>query len=274
MNENLASANSKEKENDRVSFSVPPQGNKKLKKLLKIINNDQELIQLWRCANVNAVDRSGISDHGEIHIRIVANAALRMMRLLAKGGVEYSVVKHHAMDNDDAEIIVVLAACFHDIGIAIHRDDHERYSLILAYPKARQLLSQLYEEPDLTVMTAEVIHAVIAHNTDESCLTIEAGVLKVADTLDMKEGRSRIPFEAGEVNIHSVSAQAVESVEILRGDKLPLKIVVSLANSAGIFQVDELLRRKLKNSTLESHVEVVAKIDGKSEKKLIHEHKF
>ena len=274
MQKHVAPAAGKEKERCRLPFNVPTQGNKKLKQLLDGINNDPELLQLWRCANVNAVDRIGISDHGEIHIRIVANAALRILRLLLKGGVESSVVKHHLMENDDAEIIVVLAACLHDIGIAIHRDDHERYSLILAYPKARQLLSQLYKEPELTIVTAEVIHAVIAHNTAESCLTVEAGVLKVADTLDMKEGRSRIPFEAGQVNIHSVSAQAVEAVDILKGDSLPLKIVVTLSNSAGIFQVDELLRRKLKNSTLEPYVEVVAKIDGVSERKLIHEHRF
>lgn len=274
MKERATPAAGTEKESCRLPFNVPPQGNKKLKKLLEYINNDQELLQLWRCANVNAVDRSGISDHGEIHIRIVANAALRILRLLLKGGVEPSVVKHHFLENDDAEIIVVLAACLHDIGIAIHRDDHERYSLIFAYPKARQLLSQLYKEPELTIMTAEVIHAVIAHNAAESCLTIEAGVLKVADTLDMKEGRSRIPFEAGQVNIHSVSAQAVEAVSISKGDVLPLKIVVTLSNSAGIFQVDELLRRKLRNSTLGPYIEVVAMINGESEKKLIHEHRF
>ncbi len=274
MKDNLVSTAGKEKEGPRVPFSVPTQGNKKLKRLLQRINNDQELLQLWRCANVNAVDRSGISDHGEIHIRIVANAALKILRLLVKGGIEPSAVKHHAMENDDAEIIVVLAACFHDIGIAIHREDHERYSLILAYPKARQLLCHLYEEPALTIMTSEVIHAIIAHNAGESCLTIEAGVLKVADTLDMKEGRSRIPFEAGQVNIHSISAQAVEAVEILKGDSRPLKIVVTLANSAGIFQVDELLCRKLNNSTLEPYVEVVARIDGEVERKLIHEHRF
>ena len=120
------SASHQEKEGGQPPFSVPPQGNKKLKQLLQHINNDQELQQLWRCANVNAVDRSGISDHGEIHIRIVANAALKILRLLIKGGIKPSVVKHHGMENDDAEIVVVLAACFHDIGIAVHRDDHER----------------------------------------------------------------------------------------------------------------------------------------------------
>jgi metal-dependent HD superfamily phosphatase/phosphodiesterase len=92
---------------------------------------------------------------------------------------------------------VVLAACLHDIGIAVHRHDHELHSIFLAYPKARQLLSGIYEEPALTVLAAETMHAIVAHSANEACLTVEAGVLKVADALDMSQGRSRIPFEAG-----------------------------------------------------------------------------
>ncbi len=96
-----------------MGFSIPTRKNTKLKKLLARINEDAELLQLWKCANVNAVDRGGISDHGEIHIRIVSNAALRILRLLVKGGVEPSVVKDHGMEIEDAEVIVVLAACLH-----------------------------------------------------------------------------------------------------------------------------------------------------------------
>ena len=99
--------------------------------MLKHINNDKELLQLWRCANINAVDRSGINDHGEVHVQIVANAALKILRLLVKGGVEPAVVRHHGMAIADAEVIVVLAACLHDIGISIHRNNHERYSVIM-----------------------------------------------------------------------------------------------------------------------------------------------
>lgn len=257
-----------------MSFQVPTRKNRKLERLLKHINEDAELLQLWKCANVNAVDRSGINDHGEVHIRIVSNAALKILRLLVKGGVEPSVVKDHGMKIEDAEVIVVLAACLHDIGISAHRDDHEKYSLFLAYPKARELLNGIYKEPGLTTIASEVMHAIVSHNAKEDCLTIESGVLKVADALDMTGGRSRIPFEIGKVNIHSVSAQAVESVDIEMGDDRPVKLVITLANSAGIFQVDELLRHKLKNSTIEGYVEILAKIEGETERRLIEIYKF
>ncbi len=257
-----------------MSIQVPTRKNKKLESLLKHINEDAELLQLWKCANVNAVDRSGINDHGEVHIRIVSNAALKILRLLVKGSVEPSVVKDHGMKIEDAEVIVVLAACLHDIGISAHRDDHEKYSLFLAYPKARELLNGIYKEPALTTIASEVMHAIVSHNAKEDCLTIEAGILKVADALDMTGGRSRIPFEIGKVNIHSVSAQAVESVDIEMGDDRPVKLVITLANSAGIFQVDELLRHKLKNSTIEDYVEILAKIEGETERRLIEIYKF
>lgn len=252
-----------------MSFHIPVKKNTRLQGLLERISADAELSQLWKSANINAVDRSGINDHGEIHIRIVSNAALRILRLLMKGGIEPSVVKNYGLEPDDAEVVVVLAACMHDIGISIHRDNHERYSLILAYPKSRQLLAGIYDEPALTAIVSEVMHAIVAHNAKESCLTIEAGVLKVADALDMTEGRSRIPFEAGKVNIHSISAKAVDSVDIEVGDERPVRLVITLANSAGIFQVDELLRHKLKNSSIAEYVEVIARIEGEMERRLI-----
>ena len=223
-----------------MKFSIPVRDNKKLQVLMNRINEDRELFQIWKCANVNAVDRSGISDHGEVHIRIVANAALRIVRLLVKGGIEPSVVKHHGLTSEDAELIVVLAACLHDTGISVNRDHHERYSLFIAFRKVRELLEGIYDEPDLTTMVSETLHAVVAHDADEKCLTIEAGALKLADATDMTEGRSRIPFESGKVNIHSVSAKAVNDVNIKKGENKPVCIEIKLINSAGIFQVDHL----------------------------------
>ena len=257
-----------------MEFNVPFRNNKKLKDLVTRINGDRELWQIWKCANVNAVDRSGISDHGDVHIRIVANAALRIIRLLVKGGVDLSVVRDHGMSVDDAELIVVLAACLHDTGISVHRDHHERYSLFIGFRKARELLEGIYEEPDLTIMVSETLHAIVAHDANEKCLTIEAGVMKIADATDMTEGRSRIPFESGKVNIHSVSAQAVDSVNIIKGEKKPVCIEISLANSAGIFQIDELLRNKLEYSPLKPFVEVAAKIEGKTERRLFDSFKI
>lgn len=251
-----------------MKFNIPVRNNRKLKRLTGRINADRELFQIWKCANVNAVDRSGISDHGEVHIQIVANAALRIVRLLVSGGIEPSVVTHHGLTGDDAELIVVLASCLHDTGISVHRVDHERYSLFIAFRKARELLEGIYDEPDLTTMVSETLHAIVAHDANEECLTIEAGILKVADATDMTAGRSRIPFEVGQVNIHSVSAQAINDVNIIKGTHKPVCIEVKLANSAGIFQVDELLRKKLQHSPLQPFVEVTATIEGDTERRL------
>jgi metal-dependent HD superfamily phosphatase/phosphodiesterase len=257
-----------------MDFHIPVKGNAKLETVLQGIYADPELHQLWKCANMNAVDRARINDHGEIHVRIVANAALRILRLLAKGGIEPNVVRDYGMEREDAEVVVVLAACLHDIGIAVHRNNHEHHSITLAYPKARQLLADVNQEPAVTILTSEVLNSIISHNVHETCLTIESGVLKVSDALDMAEGRSRIPFEAGKVNIHSISAQAVDSVDIEQGENRPVKIVVNLSNSAGIFQVDELLRHKLQNSSIRDHVEVMARVQGENERRIIEAYRF
>ncbi|HHX66024.1 MAG TPA: HD domain-containing protein [Chloroflexi bacterium] len=257
-----------------MRWNVPARHNARLETLLDRIADDVELLQLYKCANINAVDRSGMNDHGEVHVRIVVNAALRILRLLIEDGIRPSVLQYEGMDELDAEVIVVLAAALHDIGIAVHRDGHEEHSLVLAYPKARQLLEGIYDEPALTIMVAETLHAVISHRSDMRCLTIEAGVVKVADALDMSQGRSRIPFEAGQMNIHSVSALAVQSVSIERGDDRPVRISIRLTNSAGIFQIDELLKSKLKSSTLAPYVEVVARIEGDTEQRLFEVYKL
>ena len=241
-------------------IKVPDRHNPKLQALIELVNSDQELVQLWRCANVNSVDRSGLNDHGEVHVHIVANAGLRLLRLLADAGVKPSVSTNYGLAQEDAELVVVLGACVHDLGIAISREDHERHSLVIAYPKCRQLLSPIQPEPALTILVSEVLHTIIAHRWDVHTLTLEAGIVKVADALDMSQGRSRIPFEAGQMNIHAISAQAVEGVSIEKGVDRPVRLSVTLTNPAGIFQVDELLKRKLANSTLAPYVEVVASL--------------
>ncbi len=224
-----------------TTFTVPARHNPKLQTLVERMNADEELKQLWRCANVNAVDRLNMSDHGEVHIRIVANAALRLLRLLREVGQAPGIVANHHL----APVAVVLAAALHDLGISIHRDNHEEYSLALANLKAKELLSGLYPIRERAIVVSEMLHAIIAHHGDVRCLTLEAGVLKVADALDMTAGRSRIPFEAGSSSIHAVSAAAIDEVTIKKGEGRPVRIEIRMNNSSGIFQVDELLRQKL-----------------------------
>ena len=250
-------------------FKIPVRKNQMLRQVVERINQDEELLQLWRCANINSVDRMNYPDHGLVHIKIVANMALKLIRVLAGANVEMSVTANYGLEADDAEVIVVLAAGLHDLGISVHRDNHEMYSIGLANLKAKELLDGLYDIPQRTIMVSEILHAISAHHWEQSCLTMEAGIVKVADALDMTRGRSRIPFEAGVTNIHSVSAAAVDRVRIAQGVEKPVRVEIIMSNSAGIFQVDELLKRKLSNSTIAPYVEVVAHIEGKAEKRLL-----
>jgi metal-dependent HD superfamily phosphatase/phosphodiesterase len=251
------------------AFVLPARHNPKLQTLIERINADEELWQLWRCANINAVDRLKMSDHGEIHIRIVANAALKLLRLFMDANYAAGVVANHGLTREDAEIVTVLAAATHDLGISIHRDNHEEFSLALANLKVKELLKDLYSIRERTIIVSEVLHAIIAHHGDMRCLTLEASVLKIADALDMTQGRSRIPFEAGITGIHTISAAAIDEVQIQKGERLPVRVEIRMSNSAGIFQVDELLKRKIRHSTLAGQIEVIARIEGESEKRLV-----
>jgi metal-dependent HD superfamily phosphatase/phosphodiesterase len=253
----------------QMRIRVPPRANRKLAALLERVNEDKQLKGWWHASNVNAVKRLEINDHSWVHIQIVANIALKLLRQLTKHGVEPAVVRDYGMTRDDAEVVVVLGALLHCVGMAIHREGHEDWSLFLSEPKLRQLLDGLYEDPDLTVISSEVLGAITSHRDYGQPLTLEAGIVRVADALDMAKGRSRIPFEHGRVSIHSLSAAAIESVAIKDGVATPVLIEITMNNSSGVYQVDELLKAKLRGSGLEPYVEVIAHIDTESEKSLI-----
>ena len=253
----------------RMRIRVPERGNRKLRDLIERVNADNQLKAWWHVSNVNAVARLEINDHSWVHIQIVTNIALKLLRQLTKHDIETAMVRDYGMSREDAEVTVVLASLLHCIGMSVHRDGHEDFSLLLAAPKARELLTGLYDDPELTVIVSEVLHAIIGHRKDGKPLTLEAAIVRVADALDMAKGRSRIPFERGSVSIHALSAAAIEDVDIKDGEHRPIGIDILMSNSSGIFQVDGLLRQKLKGSGLEKYVEVVAHIDTEAEKRLV-----
>jgi uncharacterized protein len=254
---------------EQMRINVPVRGNRKLRTLVERVNEDKQLKGWWHVANVNAVVRMQINDHSWVHIQIVTNIALKLLRQLTKHGVEPNLVRDFGMTRDDAEIVVVLGALMHCVGMAIHREGHEDFSLFLAEPKMRELLEGIYDEPEVTVITSEVLQAITSHRDYGKPLTIEAGIVRVADALDMAKGRSRIPFERGSVSIHSLSAAAIDDVEIKDGEHRPILIEILMNNSSGIYQVDGLLKAKLRGSGLEPYVEVVAHIDTEAEKRLV-----
>jgi uncharacterized protein len=247
---------------------APTRGNRKLEQFLDAVNGDEQVRAWWYMAQVHA-ERLGMSDHSWVHTQIVLNIALRLLRLLVKAGVEPAVVADHGMSPRDAEVVVAGGALLHDVGMSIHRADHEAYSLFLASAALERLLGDVYREPKRTIVAAEVLHAIIGHRRRGEPYTLEAGVVRVADALDMAQGRTRIPLEAGQEGIHSISAAAVDEVRIEAGEERPVRIEIELNNSAGIFQVDDLLATKIRGTPLEGKVEVAAKIEGETEKRLL-----
>jgi metal-dependent HD superfamily phosphatase/phosphodiesterase len=245
-----------------MSLNVPLQKNVTLGRVLERIDASETVQAYWAASNITAIDRLRINDHGPVHIKIMTNIALKLLRLLVAAGVTPSVVKDHGLRPEDAEVVVVLAAALHDVGHAIHRLDHEGLSVVLAAPLIDEFLADLYDARTVATLKGEVLHAILTHQRDIEPLTIEAGVVKVADALDMESGRARIPFSTGEPTIHSVSAMAIRKVRLSAGETRPIKIAIEMSNSAGIFQVDNLLREKLKHSTIAPYVEVVAEVAG------------
>ena len=253
---------------EEATVRAPTRGNRKLEGFLTAVNQDEQVRAWWYMAQVHA-ERLGMSDHSWVHMQIVLNIALRLLRLLVKDGVEPNVVTDHGMSTRDAEVVVAGGALLHDIGMSIHRNDHEAYSLFLAAGALDRLLAGSYKEPKRTVIASEILHAIIGHRRRGEPYTVEAGVVRVADALDMAQGRTRIPLEAGREGIHSISAAAIDEVRIEAGEVRAVRIEIELNNSAGIFQVDDLLATKIRGTPLEGRVEVVAKIEGESEKRLL-----
>ena len=151
----------------------------------------------------------------------------------------------------------------------MHRTDHEAYSLFLCADKLPRLLDGVYDEPERSVVVAEAMHAVISHRARGNPLTIEGALVRVADALDMAKGRSRVEFEAGHTNIHSLSAYAIDEVRIGAGEGKAVRVEIDMNNSAGMFQVDEGLGPKLRGTPLAEHLEVIARIEAEHEQRLV-----
>jgi hypothetical protein len=247
---------------------APTRGNRKLESFLEAVNADEQVRAWWYMTQVQS-ERLGMSDHSWVHMQIVLNIALRLLRLLVKSGVEPAMVADHGMRDRDAEVVVAGGALLHDVGMSIHRADHEEYSLFLANGALDRLLADAYKQPERTVVASEILHAIIGHRRRGEPYTLEAGVVRVADALDMAQGRTRIPIEAGHEGIHSISAAAIDEVRIEAGEERPVRVEIQLNNSAGIFQVDDLLATKIRDTPLEGRLEVVATVEGETEKRLL-----
>ena len=259
-------------------FNIPYRNNAKLKQVMERIKEDKKLQTYWKCANVMAIELMGYTDHGPTHVKIVANLGLKLLRILVeKKLITPSIVENYGMQNDDAEVVVVLGAIFHDLGMIVQRYKHEEYSAFLALEFLEKCLPPTYNEEQIAIMTSEVLHAIVTHEEPGSnepphsrILTKEAGIVGIADALDMEAGRARLPFQAGKVDIHAVSALSIEKVEVEVAETgKPIVVKIKMSNSAGVYQIDELLKPRIINSGLEQFFHVIAEITGEKENRII-----
>ncbi len=231
----------------------------RLNAALEVVDDDAEIAAYLEAQNVNPVARKGYNDHGTKHVEIVRDRALRLYDLLKRGGVEFNGAHDQGLPEGDEPVVVALAATLHDIGHVVHRDDHVYYSIPLAADVLDRLLPQLdYDVAEAVRLKGEVLHAILCHHTAEEPLTREAGVVRVADALDMERGRSRIPYQEGGRGINTISSQAIRSVTLRPGDSSPVTVEIEMVDAAGVYQVDELLKSKLRGSHIEEAVRIVA----------------
>lgn len=243
----------------QINMRIPIEGNVLLEKVLEKINSDREIKTLWKILNVNAIDRLGYTDHGPTHFNIVANYGLQIARILKKKGIKMSIVKDFGLTYDHAEVVIFLACIMHDLGMSIHRTNHEQFSLFIARDFLKEILNFMSIE-DRTVVLSETLHAIISHSHGSAgkTSTIEGGIVRIADALDMSKGRSRIPYRMGKIDIHSVSANAIESVTLKEGKDKPVEIKIVMTTEAGVFQVDDFIEEKLEASGLTKHIDVTS----------------
>jgi len=248
---------------------LPVRDNLKLKEIVNAIRRDGKLHSFWKCSNVMAIERMGYTDHGPTHVKIVANLSLKLLRILIERQVKPSIVKNYEMKNEDAEVVVVLGSILHDLGMIVTRNNHQMFSAMVALEFLDKYLKPVYQEEEQAIIYSEVLHAIVSHEKPNTPLTVEAGIVGIADALDMEAGRARIPFQSGKIDIHAISALSIEKVDIIEGEKKPITIKITMTNSAGVFQIDELLKPRIVNSGLQEYFHVSAEITGKEERKII-----
>src|SRR5438270_9042829 len=219
---------------------------------VQLLEADIEIQTLWYMANRTS-RRAAVNDHGPVHVRTAMHHGDTLLRLLVESGIQPNCVVDHAMTDDDARVVVLLGLALHDVGMSIHRDRHELLSVPIALDWLRRKLPPIYAEPQLTVVASEVVHAVLAHNVNERCLTLEAGIVKVADALDMTKGRSRKAISAGKIDIHSISAAAVEAVRVTRGTNTPIRVAVDINKPAAVVQWREVCGQRLARASLAAY---------------------
>ncbi len=237
-----------------------------LAKAYELLMDDVEVRTLLKMSNIMAVKRLRYNDHGPVHAVIVAGTALELFERLVSSGVKPTTIRDGVVsDPEHAKLVVMYGAMLHDIGNSVHRVSHELYGAVMAYNILNRVLPELISNvEEAYAVRQEIMHAIYATAGGVRCLSMEAGVVKIADGLDMAEGRARIPYRLGKIDMHAVSALSIKRVEISRGDERPIRVDVVMSSSAGLFQVEAVLLPKVATSGLADYLEIYINLNGEA----------
>ena len=237
--------------------------NETLSYIFYILENDEEIRNLLNHANINSIERLSYNDHGITHSRIVSGAALEILERLIKANILPSIVTNKIGSIEDSKVVVLISSYLHDIGMCIHRNLHHLFSTIISSRIVDRIISEIYSDVKKKILIKnEILNAIFSHDESVNAITIEAGTVKVADGLDMAEGRARIPYKLGKSDIHAFSALSIKSVEIESDSNYPVLVKVNMKNESGIFQIEKVLGEKIKTSTIKKYIKVLAIKDG------------
>ncbi len=236
--------------------------NTKALEMYQYLHGSPKVQAFLKTANRMAVSRLGYTDHGTVHAEVATGNALRIFDIL-DATFKPNVVAEGIGDLDDARLVVLASTYLHDIGMVIHRKEHYQAAIQLAAPILERKLDHIYDNPGKVAdILSTILHGIYSHDDDIQCLTFEAGVTKIADGSDLSKGRTMVPFHKGKVDIHSVSAMAINDVILEKGEDKPLNITVVMDNPAGVFQVEAVLVKKISTSGLKDHVNIEILVNG------------
>jgi len=233
---------------------------------LEMLLHDEELQAAQEYANTVSIVRLGYNDHGPVHMRTVTLNALIMLRLLRQAQIKTSLEKDECGDFEDSVTAVMCASMLHDLGMGIGRQDHEYTGVYLALPILNRLLAAVYrgDMRKQAIIRALALEGIVGHMGVHVVHSLEAGVIQVADGCDMTKGRARIPLALAHPtkggHIHQYSAICIEEINIDAGKEKPICINVHMSNASGLFQVEEVLLKKIAGSTAKPFLELYARI--------------
>lgn len=243
--------------------------------IVKDLMEDVEIHMVQDYANDVSIIRLGYNDHGPVHMRTVTKNAIKMMALLKKAGVKTNLEEEGIGSFEESLSAVILASFFHDLGMSVGRQDHEVFSVSLAFPYIEKVLNKLLpceEENEKNNLKRKVlirslaIEGIAGHMGSRKVHSLEAGIILVADGCDMTKGRARIPMaistEPKIGDIHKYSANSIEKVKIHSGTDKPIRIEVTMSSDVGFFQIEEVLLQKINCSPVKPYIELLAGVEG------------